>query len=206
MKLSEAIRMVLKSIVLSFVAFFGLLMIVGGFMMASGVDEFLVVEEEVLSFSSRVSGALCVPLGIFFEVVALLLSVTESEPMMVTIAVIISQSAGLSIILFSHGELWMIEVVSGIVVLISAIMLKIRPGEDTHGFRTCCRIWGTMILIFSIISFFAEPVAIDLRGSFRVILRGLFRVISETLGIIGGALALIGAQKRREDRIRPIDA
>jgi len=119
------------------------------------------------------------------------LSVTESEPMMVTIAVIISQIASLFTIVFAATTTT--SVVPAVVVLISAIMLKIRPGEGTHGFHTCCRIWGTAILIFSIISFFAGPVAIP-RGLFR----GLFRGFSETLGIIGGALALIGAQKRRK--------
>lgn len=44
--------------------------------------------------------------------------------------------------------------VSGIVVLISAIMLKIRPGEATQGLRVCCRMWGTAILVFSILSLF----------------------------------------------------
>jgi len=71
---------------------------------------------------------------------------------------------------------WILGLVSGIIVLISAIMLNIRPGEATHGKRACCTMWGTMILIFSIVSLFGGSM-----GGF---------LIGAILGIIGGALAL----------------
>jgi len=104
-----------------------------------------------------------------------------SEPKMVTAAIVISLVAGILIILGSiyatTGEIGMIlGVVSGILVLISAIMLKIRPGEGTVGLRVCCRMWGTAILVFSIVSLFAGSV-----GGF----------IGAILGIAGAALALI---------------
>ena len=104
-----------------------------------------------------------------------------TEPKIVTTAVIISLVAGVLIILGSIyptiGGIWTIlGIVSGIVVLISAIMLKIRPGEGMRGLRVCCRMWGTMILVFSIVSLFAGYV-----GGF----------IGAILGIVGGALALI---------------
>jgi hypothetical protein len=103
------------------------------------------------------------------------------EPKMVTTAVIISLVAGILIILGSLyatiGEIGMIlGIVSGIVVLISAIMLKTRPGEGTRGLRVCCRMWGTMILVFSIVSLYAWSV-----GGF----------IGAILGIVGAALALV---------------
>jgi len=96
-------------------------------------------------------------------------------------AVIISLVAGILIILVSlyatTGEIGMIlGMVSGAVVLISAIMLKIRPGEGTRGLRVCCRMWGTMILVFSIVSLCAWSV-----GGF----------IGAILGIVGAALALV---------------
>jgi len=71
--------------------------------------------------------------------------------------------------------------VSGMIVLISAIMLNIRPGEATHGLRACCTMWGTMILIFSIVSLFGGSM-----GGF---------LIGAILGIIGGALALSSRPK-----------
>ena len=87
-----------------------------------------------------------------------------SEPKMVTTAVIISLVAGILIILgsFYAGSLYAtvggigmaLGIVSGILVLISAIMLKIRPGEGMAGLRVCCRVWGTAILVFSIVGLF----------------------------------------------------
>jgi len=109
-----------------------------------------------------------------------------SEPKVVTTAVIISLVAGILIILGNvyTGSLYaMIEgigmiigVGSGIVVLISAIMLKIRPGERARGLRVCCRWWGSLILVFSIVSLSGGTV-----GGF----------IGAILGIVGAALALI---------------
>jgi len=104
-----------------------------------------------------------------------------SEPKMITAAIVISLVAGILIILGSIyatiGGIGMIlGVVSGIVVLISVIMLKIRPGEGTRGLRVCCRMWGAAILVFSIVSLFGGSV-----GGF----------IGAILGIVGGALALI---------------
>ena len=71
---------------------------------------------------------------------------------------------------------WILGLISGIIVLISAIMLKIRPGEGTRGLRACCIAWGSMILVFSIVSLFGGSM-----GGF---------LIGAILGIIGGALAL----------------
>jgi hypothetical protein len=109
-----------------------------------------------------------------------------SEPRMVTIAVIVSLVAGILIILGSfyanslystiEGVGMTIGIVSGILVLISAIMLKIRPGEGTQGLRVCCRVWGTMILVFSIVSLFAGSVV---------------GFIGSILGIVGAAIALV---------------
>ena len=104
-----------------------------------------------------------------------------SEPKMVTAAIVISLVAGILIILGSIyatiGGIGMIlGVVLGIVVLISAIMLKIRPGEGTRGLRVCCMMWGTAILVFSIVSLFGGSI-----GGY----------IGAILGIVGGALALI---------------
>jgi MFS family permease len=109
-----------------------------------------------------------------------------SEPKMVTTAVIISLVAGILIILGNvyTGSLYatiegigmIIGVVSGILVLISAIMLKIRPGEGERGLRVCCRWWGSLILVFSIVSLFGGTL-----GGF----------IGAILGIVGAALALV---------------
>ena len=105
---------------------------------------------------------------------------------MVTAAIVISFVAGILIILgdFYIGSLYatiegvgmIIGVVSGILVLISAIMLKIRPGEGERGLRVCCRYWGSLILVFSIVSLFGGSVV------------GFFGSI---LGIFGSILALI---------------
>ncbi|MFC1506743.1 hypothetical protein ACFLQ6_06700 [Thermoproteota archaeon] len=73
--------------------------------------------------------------------------------------------------------MWILELISGIIVLISAIMLKIRPGEATEGIRKCCTFWGTIILIFSIVSLFGGSI-----GGF---------LIGAILGIVGGTLALL---------------
>jgi len=100
---------------------------------------------------------------------------------MVTTALIISLVAGIVTTVASlratTGEVGMVlGMVSGTVVWISAIMLKIRPGESTRGLRVCCRMWGTVILVFSIVSLYAWSV-----GGF----------IGATLGIVGAALALV---------------
>jgi hypothetical protein len=77
--------------------------------------------------------------------------------------------------------MWILGLISGIIVLISAIMLNIRPGEATHGMRACCTLWGSMILIFSIVSLFGGSM-----GGF---------LIGAILGIAGGALALSSRSK-----------
>ncbi|MEM0203168.1 MAG: DUF6114 domain-containing protein [Archaeoglobaceae archaeon] len=64
------------------------------------------------------------------------------------------------------GGLWLIGMVSGILVIIGAVMLNARPAEHN--------VWGTIILVFSVISFLGM-------GGFMV---------GAILGIIGGALAL----------------
>lgn len=64
------------------------------------------------------------------------------------------------------GGLSVIGVISGILVIIGAIMLNASPVEHTA--------WGTIILVFSIISFLG--------------MGGFF--IGAILGIIGGALAI----------------
>ena len=108
-----------------------------------------------------------------------------SEPKMVTTAVIISLVAGILIALGSIypmiGGIWMIHgVVLGIIVLFSAVMLKIRPGEGTQGLRVCCMWWGSLILVFSIVSLFAGYT-----GGF------IGTIIGAVLGIIGAVLALV---------------
>ena len=50
-------------------------------------------------------------------------------------------------------------------------------GEATHGLSACCRMWGTMILVFSIASLFGGSM-----GGF---------LIGAILGIVGGTLALV---------------
>jgi hypothetical protein len=77
--------------------------------------------------------------------------------------------------------IWILGLVSGIIVLISAIMLNIRPGEATRGLRACCIWWGSIILVFSIISLFGGSM-----GGF---------LIGAILGIVGGALALLTGSK-----------
>jgi hypothetical protein len=59
-----------------------------------------------------------------------------------------------------------VGLISGIVVMISAVMLRVHPGEHL--------IWGTVIIVFSAISFLG--------------MGGFF--IGAILGIFGGALAL----------------
>ncbi len=73
--------------------------------------------------------------------------------------------------------MWILELIAGILVLFSAIMLKIRPGEPDEGLRKCCTAWGTMILIFSIVSLFGGSM-----GGF---------VIGAIFGIVGGILAFL---------------
>lgn len=64
------------------------------------------------------------------------------------------------------GGFSLIGLVSGILTIISAVMLNIRPTEHTG--------WGVVILVFSIISFLGM-------GGF---------LIGAVLGIVGGALAV----------------
>ena len=71
------------------------------------------------------------------------------------------------------GGLWFIGLTSGIIVIIGAIMLNSRPAEHTT--------WGTLILVFSIISFFG--------------MGGFF--IGALLGVACGALALSWRPPRR---------
>jgi hypothetical protein len=124
-----------------------------------------------------------------------------SEPKMLTTAIVISVVAGVLIILGSiyaaiggvvmmgglggimgqstYGVMlgmWILGLVSGIIVLISAIMLRVRPGEATQGLRACCIWWGSIILVFSIVSLFGGSM-----GGF---------LVGAILGIVGGALAL----------------
>jgi len=56
--------------------------------------------------------------------------------------------------------------VSGIIVLVSGVMLRTSPGQRT--------LWGTLILVFSVLSFLGT-------GGF---------IVGAILGIIGGILAL----------------
>ena len=73
---------------------------------------------------------------------------------------------------FGPGPLWifggmiLLGLISGIIVLVSAIMVKRRPSE----YNT----WGVLILVFSVLSFFGFG--------------GFF--IGAILGIVGGALVL----------------
>jgi hypothetical protein len=126
-----------------------------------------------------------------------------SEPKRVTAAIVISLFAGILIILASiyvrwlygvggwlygwmmtgiggmlgySSGMWLVGLATGILVLISSIMLKIRPGEGERGLRMCCRWWGSLILIFSIASLFGAATG------------GFF--VGAILGIIGGGLAL----------------
>ena len=103
------------------------------------------------------------------------------DPKMVTTALLISLLAGIVITVASlratTGQVGIVlGMVSGTVVWISAIMLKVRPGEATRGLRVCCRMWGTVILVFSIVSLYTWSV-----GGF----------IGAILGIVGAALALV---------------
>jgi hypothetical protein len=109
-----------------------------------------------------------------------------AEPKMLTSAVIISLVAGILIVLGSfyanslystvEGVGMIIGIVSGILVLLGAVMLKIRPGEATEGLRTCCLLWGSLILVFSLVSLLAGSVV---------------GFIGSILGIAGAALALV---------------
>ena len=71
------------------------------------------------------------------------------------------------------GPFGLIGLIAGIVVIIGAVMLNSRPSEHTT--------WGTLILVFSIISFFG--------------MGGFF--IGAILGVAGGALALSWRPVRR---------
>jgi hypothetical protein len=76
------------------------------------------------------------------------------------------------------GGTWLLGIafVSGIIVLVSAIMLNKRPEQATR--------WGVLTLIFSVASFF---------GGFGWSRGGFF--IGAILGIVGGALALLSKPK-----------
>ena len=70
---------------------------------------------------------------------------------------------------YGYGFTWvysLVALISGIIVLLGALMLNSRPAEHMT--------WGTIVLIFSLISFLGM-------GGF---------IIGALLGIAGGALAL----------------
>ncbi len=67
---------------------------------------------------------------------------------------------------FITGGIGLFGLVSGVIVLVSALMLRNRPSQRT--------LWGALILIFSVLSFFGT-------GGF---------LIGAILGIIGGIMAL----------------
>jgi len=69
---------------------------------------------------------------------------------------------------FGWGMFGLLGLIFGIIVVISAIMLNSRPEEHT--------MWGTIIVIFSVLSIFGSAM-----GGFGI---GL------VLGIIGGVLAI----------------
>jgi len=69
---------------------------------------------------------------------------------------------------FAFGMLGILGLVFGVIVIISALMLNSKPQEHTT--------WGTLILIFSVLSIFGSAM-----GGFGI---GLI------LGIIGGILAI----------------
>lgn len=67
---------------------------------------------------------------------------------------------------FVVGGLGTFGLISGIIVLVSAIMLQVSPGRS--------RTWGVLILVFSVLSFLGT-------GGF---------VVGAILGVVGGVLAL----------------
>ena len=69
---------------------------------------------------------------------------------------------------FAFGMMGFLGLIFGVIVIISALMLNSKPQEHTT--------WGTLILIFSVISLFGSAM-----GGFGI---GLI------LGIIGGILAI----------------
>ena len=69
---------------------------------------------------------------------------------------------------FAFGMMGFLGLIFGVIVIISALMLNSKPQEHTT--------WGTLILIFSVISIFGSAM-----GGFGI---GLI------LGIIGGILAI----------------
>ena len=69
---------------------------------------------------------------------------------------------------FAFGMMGFLGLIFGVIVIISALMLSSKPQEHTT--------WGTLILIFSVISIFGSAM-----GGFGI---GLI------LGIIGGILAI----------------
>ena len=69
---------------------------------------------------------------------------------------------------FAFGMMGFLGLIFGVIVIISALMLNSKPQEHTT--------WGTLVLIFSVISIFGSAM-----GGFGI---GLI------LGIIGGILAI----------------
>jgi hypothetical protein len=69
---------------------------------------------------------------------------------------------------FAFGMMGILGLVFGVIVIISALMLNSKPQEHTT--------WGTLILVFSVLSIFGSAM-----GGFGI---GLI------LGIIGGILAI----------------
>ena len=68
--------------------------------------------------------------------------------------------------MFMGGWFFSVPLISGILVIIGAILMNIRPQETTT--------WGIMVLLFSIIGFTGMS----------------FSILGSILGIIGGAIAL----------------
>ena len=77
-------------------------------------------------------------------------------------------SPGFGMMGFAFGMMGFLGLIFGVIVIISALMLNSKPQEHTT--------WGTLILIFSVISIFGSAM-----GGFGI---GLI------LGIIGGILAI----------------
>lgn len=74
---------------------------------------------------------------------------------------------------FVGGWFFSVPLISGILVIIGAILMSIRPQETTT--------WGITVLLFSIIGFTGMS----------------FSIIGGILGIIGGAIALSRGSTRR---------
>jgi hypothetical protein len=76
--------------------------------------------------------------------------------------------SGFGMMGFAFGMLGVLGLIFGVIVIVSALMLNSKPHEHTT--------WGTLILIFSVLSIFGSMM-----GGFGI---GLI------LGIIGGILAI----------------